>query len=429
MGFDHPVNTRFPAVSFSGTLPWLVGLRYLAARKGSRFVSWFSFASILGMAVSVLAMVVVLSVMNGFEGEMRGRILHAIPHGQVIQPGGIADWRALAATLQQDAPVIAASPQDRARVLLASNGRVRGGELFGVDPDAEASVSQVDQFMVEGDWHALNAGEYGVVIGLSLARQLRVTVGDGINVMLPRVSVTPLGLFPRSRHFTVVGIFSVGAQLDASQLYVHLDDAGRLLRTGGKVDALRLRFADVMQAPEQLAAMRALPSLAGFELRSWRDENRTLFNAIRMEKIMVTLMLLVIVAVAVFNLVSILTMAVADRRMDIAVLRTMGASRGTILAIFLIYGMAMGGIGVGVGALLGSVLSIHISRLAAWIEQTIGASMIDPTVFLVVQLPSEWHWQQTAAIAVIALLLCLLAVFYPAWRASTIHPAEALRYE
>lgn len=408
-------------------LSWLVGLRYLTARKGSRFVSLFSFASIMGMAVSVLAMVLVLSVMNGFEGEMRQRILHAIPHAQIASSGGIADWRALVQQLPET--VLAAAPQNRARVLLESDARVRGGEMFGVDPVLESGVSHIDQLMVSGEWHALRPGEFGVVLGKSLARQLQVQVGDSVNVMLPRVSVTPLGLFPRSRRFTVVGIFAVGAQLDSTQLYVHLDDAGRLLRNGSKVDALRLHFADVMRAPEMLDSLRGLPPLAGFEMKSWRDENSTLFNAIRMEKIMVALMLSVIVAVAVFNLVSILTMAVADRRNDIAVLRTMGARRQTILAIFLIYGMTMGIIGIGVGALLGSVLALNISAISAWLERVGSVELLDSQVFFIAHLPSDWHWQQTLAIVFLALLLCATAVFYPAWRASKIHPAEALRYE
>jgi lipoprotein-releasing system permease protein len=408
-------------------LSWLVGLRYLTARKGSRFVSLFSFASIMGMAVSVLAMVLVLSVMNGFEGEMRNRILRAIPHAQITASDGIADWQALAKEMPQT--VLATAPQDRARVLLESDRRVHGGELFGVDPVLEAGVSQIDQFVTDGEWGALRSGEFGAVLGRSLARQLQVEVGDSINVILPRVSVTPLGLFPRSRRFTVVGIFSVGAQLDSTQLYIHLDDAGRLLRTGGKVDALRLRFDDVIRAPEELEALHALPALAGFELKSWRDENRILFNAIRMEKIMVALMLSVIVAVAVFNLVSILTMAVADRRNDIAVLRTIGAARSTILAVFLIYGMAMGVTGIGIGALLGSVLAINIGAISAWLERIGGTELMDSQVFFIAHLPSEWRWEQTLAIASLALILCAIAVFYPAWRASKIHPAEALRYE
>ncbi len=392
-------------------------------------MSLFSFASIMGMAVSVLAMVLVLSVMNGFEGVMRNRILHAIPHAQITAQDGIADWQSLAQQLQQLPVVLGAAPQDRARVLLESDSKVRGGELFGIDPVLEAGVSQIDQFLTDGEWNALRPGEFGAVLGRSLARQLQVEVGDSINIMLPRVSVTPLGLFPRSRRFTVVGIFSVGAQLDSTQLYIHIDDAGRLLRTGGKVDALRLRFADVMRAPEELETLRNLPVLAGFELKSWRDENRTLFNAIRMEKIMVSLMLSVIVAVAVFNLVSILTMAVADRRNDIAVLRTIGASRGTILAIFLIYGMAMGVTGIGVGALLGSVLAINVGAISAWLERVGGAELMDSQVFFIAHLPSEWRWEQTLSIAAMALVLCAIAVFYPAWRASKIHPAEALRYE
>ena len=411
------------------SLSWLVGLRYLSARKGSRFVSLFSLASILGMAISVLAMVVVLSVMNGFEGEMRNRILHAIPHGQVTSATGIENWQALAQQVRDVPAVRAVAPQDRARVLLTANDRVRGAELFGVEPALEASVSQIDQSMVAGQWQDLQSGTYGVVLGQSLARQLRVDVGDNVNIMLPRVSVTPLGLFPRSRRFTVVGIFAVGAQLDSTQLYIHLADAGRLLRYGNRVDGLRLRFDDVMQAPEHLQAMRNMPLFSAYVLKSWRDENSILFNAMRMEKIMVSLMLLVIIAVSVFNLVSILTMAVADRRMDIAVLRTMGASRGMIMAIFLIYGMAMGAIGIGVGVVLGSLLAINLSAITAWVEQFSGLQFIDPQVFFVAQLPSDWHWQQTLGIAGSASLLCLLAVFYPAWRASTIHPAEALRYE
>lgn len=409
-------------------LPWLIGLRYLSARKGSRFVSLFSFASVAGMAVSVLAMVLVLSIMNGLEGEMRDRILRAVPHAQLSAPQGIENWSALLPTLKETGVVLAVAPQNRARVLLESDARIHGGDLFGVDPLLEADVSHIAQSMVDGQWSALQPGSFGVVLGRSLARQLRVNVGDSINVMLPQVSVTPLGLFPRSRRFTVVGIFSVGAQLDASQLYIHLDDAARLLRRGNHVDALRLRFDDVMQAPERLKQLQNLPQLSGYTLHSWRDENSVLFNAIRMERIMVAIMLSVIVAVAVFNLVSILTMAVADRRNDIAVLRTIGASRGAILAVFLIYGMAMGVVGVGVGAILGTVLAWYVSDIAAWLERVMQAMHVD-TQNVLMHFPSVWHWEQALLIVVSALLLCLLAVFYPAWRASLIHPAEALRYE
>ncbi len=401
-------------------LSWLVGLRYLSARKGSRFVSLFSVFSVAGMAVSVLAMVLVMSIMNGFAGEVRNRILRAVPHAQLSIPQGIADWPALQSMLQQTGIVLASAPQDRARVLLESDARIHGGDLFGVDPQLEESVSQIAQSMVDGSWSALQAGSFNVVLGRTLAHQLRVNVGDSINIMLPQVSVTPLGLFPRSRRFTVVGIFSVGAQLDATQLYVHLDDAGRLLRRGDKIDALRLRFDDVMHAPEKLEKLRKIPALSGFTMKSWREENSTLFNAIHMEKIMVTLMLSVIVVVAVFNLVSILTMAVADRRKDIAVLRTIGAPRATVLSIFLIYGMSMGVIGIGVGALLGSILALYIENMVSAIERLTQIS---------IYLPSQWYFGQTMMVVILASVLCLLAVFYPAWRASTIHPAEALRYE
>lgn len=404
-------------------------MRYLAARRGSRFVSLFSLASILGIAVSVLAMVLVLSVMNGFENEMRARILRAVPHGQVSRAGGIEDWSALATTLQALPGIVAAAPQDRARVLLSASGKVRGGELFGVDPQQEMAVSDVGQMLLSGEWSDLQPGQFGVVLGRSLARGLGVGVGDGVNIMLPRVSVTPLGLFPRSRHFTVVGIFAVGAQPDATQLYVHLEDADRLLRNAGKVDALRLRLQDVMTAPEQLHALQTQPALAGFDVRSWRDEHRTLFNAMRMEKTMVSLMLAVIVLVATFNLVSLLTLSVADRRTDIAVLRTLGASRGDILGIFMVYGMAMGALGIVCGLLAGSTLALCLPQWLAGLDQWLNNHVLDTSDLLVLRLPSEWHWQQAASVALLSTVLCLLAVIYPAWRASTIHPAEALRYE
>ena len=392
-------------------------------------MSLFSLASVLGIAVSVLSMVLVLSVMNGFENQMRNRILQAVPHGQISRVGGISDWPALAAALQALPDMVAVAPQDRARVLLSANGVVRGGELFGVVPQQEEAVSDIGQQLVAGEWARLQPGQFGVVLGRSLARALGVTVGDGVNILLPRVSVTPLGIFPRSRHFTVVGVFAVGAQPDATQLYVHLDDAGRLLRNAGKVDALRVRLTDVMSAPEQLHDMRSLPALAGFDVRSWRDEHRTLFNAMRMEKTMVSLMLAAIVVVATFNLVSLLTLAVADRRTDIAVLRTLGASRRDVLGIFMVYGMAMGALGIGSGLLIGSTLALCLPAWLAGLEQWLSESAVDTTAWMMLRLPSEWRWQQTAGVATLSCLLCLLAVIYPAWRASTIHPAEALRYE
>lgn len=392
-------------------------------------MSLFSLASVLGIAVSVLSMVLVLSVMNGFENQMRNRILQAVPHGQISRVGGISDWPTLAAALQALPDMVAVAPQDRARVLLSANGVVRGGELFGVAPQQEEAVSDIGQQLVAGEWARLQPGQFGVVLGRSLARALGVTVGDGINILLPRVSVTPLGIFPRSRHFTVVGVFAVGAQPDATQLYVHLDDAGRLLRNAGKVDALRVRLTDVMSAPERLHDMQSLPALVGFDVRSWRDEHRTLFNAMRMEKTMVSLMLAAIVVVATFNLVSLLTLAVADRRTDIAVLRTLGASRRDVLGIFMVYGMAMGVLGIGSGLLIGSTLALCLPAWLAGLEQWLSESAVDTTAWMMLRLPSEWRWQQTAGVATLSCLLCLLAVIYPAWRASTIHPAEALRYE
>lgn len=408
------------------SLPWLVGLRYLTVRKGSRFMSLFSLASIAGIALSVLAMILVLSVMNGFESEMRSRLLRALPHAQITLTGGEANWQAVQQQLLTEAHVLGVAPQARAKVLVSTADGVHGADLFGVLPEQEPQVSQVASSIVSGDWQALVADAYGVVLGRGLARQLGVGVGDSVTVLLPKVSVTPLGVFPRSRRFTVVGVFASNSQLDSQQLYLHLSDAARLLRHGEQLHALRLKFDDVLQAPAYIEAMRA-DYPARWQWRSWRDENQSLFNAMKLEKTMVSLMLGVIVVVAVFNLVSILTMAVADRRKDIAVLRTMGASRADVLGIFLIYGLAMGVLGIAVGAITGSALAWGIDPINQWITQL--SSALDAPMVFAVRMPSVWQLSQVLGIVLTAFLLCLAAVLYPAWRASLIHPAEALRYE
>lgn len=408
------------------TLPRLVGLRYLTARKGSRFMSLFSLASIAGIALSVLAMILVLSVMNGFEGEMRDRLLRTLPHGQVQLPASESNWQALAEQLATEKSVVAVAPQNRARVLLAANDSVQGGDMYGVLPELESNVSGVASTMIQGEWSALADGRFGVVLGRSLARQLQLNVGDHVTIILPKVSVTPLGVFPRTRRFEVVGIFASSSQMDGAQLYVHMHDAGRLLRQGERVSSLRIKFDDVLAAPDLLAGLQArYPK--DWQWRSWRDENQSLFNAMQLEKTMVSLMLGVIVVVAVFNLVSILTMAVADRRKDVAVLRTMGASKRDVLQIFLIYGLAMGLLGISLGAIGGSALALLMEPINHAINQ-LSRSLDAPMVFAV-RMPAVWQFQQVLGIVAVAMALCLLAVLYPAWRASLIHPAEALRYE
>lgn len=408
------------------SLPRLVGLRYLTARKGSRFMSLFSLASIAGIALSVLAMILVLSVMNGFEGEMRDRLLRTLPHAQLQLPINEHQWQAVAEQLQRESSIVGVAPQNRARVLLAANDSVQGGDMYGVLPERESAVSEVADTMIQGQWDALTDGRFGVVLGRSLARQLNVGLGDSVTIILPKVSVTPLGVFPRTRRFEVVGIFASSSQMDGSQLYVHLNDAGRLLRLGDRASALRIKFNDVLSAPELAADMQSrYPQ--NWQWRSWRDENQSLFNAMQLEKTMVSLMLGVIVVVAVFNLVSILTMAVADRRKDVAVLRTMGASRRDVLHIFLIYGTAMGLLGIVIGAVGGSALAVSIEPINQWIMQ-LSRDLDAPMVFAV-RMPAVLQLSQVLLIVSTAIVLCLLAVLYPAWRASLIHPAEALRYE
>jgi lipoprotein-releasing system permease protein len=408
--------------------PAFIGLRYSFSRQRNRFTALVSLVSMLGMVIGVASLIVVLSVMNGFAGELRGRILALVPHGylQFDSPEAAADWECLAGRVACDPAVLGIAPYIREKALLGAGRGQRGVQLTGIDTAREGSVSRMPATLVAGRLDALDEGPFRVVLGATLARMLGVGIGDTVRVTLPRFTATPLGLFPRSRRLEVVGLFRVGAEQDAELAYVSLDTAGRLLGGSGVPTGLKLRTADLFEAPATLERLAAtLPD--GVRAVPWSDTQGSLFRAVRMEKLTVSLLLLSVVAVAAFNIVATLVMSVAEKREDIAVLRTLGADPPAILRLFVIHGAALACLGVAVGAVLGVVLALSVDRIAAGLEGLLQARLFDPAVYFITGLPAELHWSDVAAVVLASLGLGLVATVYPAWRASRVAPAEALR--
>ncbi len=417
----------------SSTLPLasyapFIGLRYSLSRKRNRFTSLISAISMLGMVLGVTSLIVVLSVMNGFAGELRGRILSLVPHGYIESREGLAEWPEVAAALESSPGVVAVAPFISEKVLLRSRRTLQGAELTAVVPDLETGVSEVADNMLAGNFEELSGTPFGVVLGASLARVLAVVPGDSLEVTVPRLTVTPLGVFPRSKRLTVVGLFEVGAQPDSYQAFVSLETGQRLFGGGGKVDGLQVRTEDLFAAPDILAALETdLPE--GLRAVDWSQTQGSLFRAVRMEKLIVSLLLLSVVAVAAFNIVSTLVMSVTEKRRDIAVLRTMGARAEGIMAIFVAHGLALATIGIGAGAILGVLLSLNIADITVAIENALGVKLFDPSVYFISELPAELQVSDVVAVVIAAFVLSLGATLYPAWRAAQVAPAEVLRYE
>lgn len=408
--------------------PYFVGLRYAMAPRGNRFVSVVSSVALLGLTLGVAALIVVLSVMNGFERELRDRILAVIPHA-ILEADATArlDWPVLREALRARPGVRGVAPFVGGSVMLSAGAQVQGAVLTGVLPKLEGPASGLDRHMIEGELVLLKAREYGIVLGSLLARQLGVTMGDRVTVVLPRVSVTAAGLLPRLRRFRVVGLFSVGAQVDADTALIHLDDAERLFQSP-EAQGLRLWFDDADLAP---ASVIALGAEIGEEIitRDWTNTQGSLFAAIRNEKRMIGLLLLVMVAVAAFNIVSIMTMTVAEKRSAVAVLRTLGASPTDVMLIFVTRGCAIGLTGISLGVLLGVPLAQHIGEVIAMLERVLGFRVFNPGVYFISHMPSLLRWPDVWHIVLAALLLTVSATLFPAWRAMSISPAEILSHD
>ena len=406
-----------------------IGLRYVRARRRSHFISFISLVSMLGIAVGVLALITVLSVMNGFQQELAGRILAMASHAEVIrEDGAIGDWRAVAAILNREPGITGAAPYFRREGMLVHEHRVHGVALRGIDPEAETTVSLVAQKMESGEFSALEPGGFGMIIGSEAAQKLKVMPGDTITLVAPQAGAGAAGFLPRLKRFTVAGIFSAGMhEFDSGLALVHLEDALPLFDRPGPA-GLRLKTADVMQAPRiSREAMQAVPGQ--YEVIDWTRRHATFFRALKTEKRVMTLILLLIIAVAAFNVIASLMMVVTDKQADIAVLRTLGADSRSIMKIFIIQGAVIGLAGIILGVLGGVWLAENINAIISAVEEFLNVRLLSPDVYYISELPSDLRWQDVAASAALAFLLAVAGTIYPAWRAAQVQPAAVLRYE
>ena len=409
-------------------VPSLIGLRYASAGRRNGYISFVSLFAFAGMALGVFALIVVLSVMNGFDRELKERILRVVAHGSIEDSRGLEDWRDLQERIAPTSGLEGSAPFVDGKALLHYRKNVKAVEIQAVLPEQERQVSIVDQYVLIGRLDALQPGAYGIVLGSLVARSLGIALGDKITVTLPQVSVTPAGIFPRTKRFTVVGVFEVGAQVDQYLALIHLADGQKLFRTGGNVDGLRLKFNDIYAAPQQLQALEQQLG-PDYKTRDWSETQGSLFQAVKMEKTVVGLMLSIVIAVAAFNIVTSLIMMVAEKRSDIAVLRTLGMTRGDIVHIFIVQGLVIGVLGVLIGAALGVVTALWLPEIVGALERLSGVQIFDPDIYFVPYLPSLWRLDDTLVVTLGAIVVALLATLYPAYRASTIEPAEALRYD
>ena len=408
----------------------LVGLRYTRAKRRNHFISFISAISMAGIALGVAALIVVLSVMNGFQKELRTRILGVASHVQVSGANNqLADWQAVAKVAAQDPRVLASAPFVNAQAMLAAGQAVRGSVVRGILPEREAQVAELGQHMRAGRLDALKPGEFGIVLGADLARALGVLTGDKVTLIAPQGMVTPAGVIPRLKQFTVVGLFEIGMfEYDSGLALVHLEDAQKLYQMGAMVSGVRLRLDDLFAAR---SVARDLMGLLGRDLYAtdWTRSHANFFRAVEIEKRVMFIILLLIVAVAAFNIVSTLVMLVTDKQSDIAILRTLGAAPGSIMQVFMVQGALIGVIGTVAGVVLGVLIGFNVDTVVPAIEQTLGFKFLSKDVYYISDLPSDVQMLDVATIGIVSLVLSFFATLYPSWRASRVNPAEALRYE
>ena len=411
----------------------ILGWRYTRAGRATRrngFISFISGVSMLGIALGVAALIIVLSVMNGFQKEVRDRMLGVIAHIEVFAPGGAAlpDLARTLAEVRQNPQVIGAAPFIAAQALLARGEDMKGTLVRGIDPALEGGVTELAAQLKQTVFPKLVSGQFGVVLGGELARSLGVRTGDTVTLIAPSGQLTPAGVVPRLKQMTVVGTFDSGHfEYDSALALLHQDDAAKIFRLEGPT-GIRIKLRDLHQAREVGAQLAG--SLSGNLLvRDWTRQNRTWFAAVQLEKRMMFIILTLIVAVAAFNLVSTLVMTVTDKRADIAILRTLGASPGSIMAVFMVQGAMVGVIGTLSGLLLGLGVAFNIDVIVPALERLLNASFLPKDIYLISRMPSEPQYADIMPIAVISLVLAFLATIYPSWRASRVNPAEALRYE
>ena len=407
-----------------------IGLRYTRAKRRNHFISFISLVSMLGIALGITALITVMSVMNGFQKEVRTRILGVASHIQIEGADrGLDNWQEVMVQARLHPDVIGAAPYVAGQGLLSSGPYVRGVVIRGVQPELEDQVSDISRQVKAGEMRGLKPGAFGIVLGLELARMLHTSVGDRILLITPQGQVTPAGLIPRLKQFTVAGIFSAGHyEYDSTLALVHIADAQKLFQFDNAVSGVRLKVNDIFKAPQVASELVRTINTAAY-VRDWSQQNANYYRAIQIEKRMMFIILTLIIAVAAFNLVSTLVMVVTDKHPDIAILRTLGASPGSIMKIFIVQGTVVGVVGTLLGVLGGVVLALNIDTVVPFIEQTFHFQILSKEVYYITELPSDLQWSDVLGVSGIALLLALMATLYPSWRASKVNPAEALRYE
>ena len=407
----------------------LIGLRYVRARRRNHFISFISLTSMIGVGLGVMALITVLSVMNGFEKELKERILGMASHATVSGDGNILnDWRPIANEVLSHPDIIGVAPYVHAEGMLVKNKRVNGTIIRGILPSEEPKVSTVTETMVLGNIEELKEGGFNIILGKELAMKLGVTLGDKVTLIAPQANITPAGILPRLKRFTLVGIFQVGMhEFDSALVLIHMNDAFRLFRKKGPT-GLRLKTNNILKAP--IISREVAAQLPGrYWVVDWTQRHANFFRALKTEKTVMFVILLLIVAVAAFNIISTLVMMVSDKQSDIAVLRTLGASPNSILKIFIIQGTIIGFVGIVFGVITGVWLATNIETIVPAIESILGQKFLSADVYYISDLPSDMHWNDVATISIVAFVLCLLATIYPALRAAKTQPAEALRYE
>jgi len=408
----------------------LVGLRYTRAERRNHFISFISLTSMLGIALGVAALIVVLSVMNGFQKEVRARILSVVSHVQITgAENRLADWQTVARESAAHPQVAAAAPFVNAQGMLVFGAGVRGAVVRGIVPELEQKVAEIGLHMTVGKLESLAPGEFGIVLGSELARALGARAEDKVTLIAPQGLVTPAGILPRLKQFTVVGIFEVGMfEYDSGLALIHLEDAQKLYGMGNSASGVRLKLHDLFQAREVTHDL--MERLRGdLYISDWTRSHANYFRAVQIEKTMMFIILLLIVAVAAFNIVSTLVMAVTDKQPDIAILRTLGASPGGIMKIFIVQGALIGAIGTLIGVAGGIALALNIDVVVPFLERLLNVQFLSREVYYITDLPSDLQTSDVVAIALVSLALSLLATLYPSWRAARVNPAEALRYE
>jgi len=412
-------------------IPMMVGTRYSRAKRRNGFISFISVISILGVALGVWVLISVMSIMNGFGKELRGRVLDVAPHVTVTGQGGwLQDWQSIAPDIDQIDGVKGVAPYIYAQGLVSLKGSVTGALVKGVLPNEESRVSEIAQHMEEGTFDDLKAGRYAVVLGSGLAYKLSATVGDKVTFISPQGQSTPAGLMPRMRRFEVVGIFGGFGpdEFDSALAYVHMTDAAKLYKARKSVSGLRVTLDDPYEAREQSAELATRLNFR-YHVDNWTTQHESFFRALNVERRMVFITLFLIVIIAAFNIVSTLIMVVTDKRSDIAILRTLGLSPSRVMGIFFVQGVTSGVVGTVIGAIAGILTSLNISEIITFIEGLVGYELLPQSVYMVTDFPAELRWSDVTMTVVGSLVISMLATLYPAWRASKTQPAEALRYE